>query len=324
MSADRPEITLIIPAYNAGERLTECLNSVMGQSFADWELIIADDGSTDGTGEIADGFASKDKRIRVLHKGNQGVSAARNAGIEAARGRYLSFIDADDRLEEGYLEELYRHAVESDADIVQCSFFFEKSGKKMPDPNPIEGVFNGNGGILNAYFKGSQGDIRLSCWSKLFRYEAFADVRFDTKLRVYEDAFYVYECCKMAKKVFCFKTPLYNYVQHERSATHSRMEEIYPDFFTMYKIQKSDFKDNARIRKLVSGREAETALWLMRVLSCDGRKQELWNLRKIVTEIFFDVTFSSAPFLIKLKTVGVTVMPHLYFALIAGRNRKWD
>ena len=324
MSAECPEITLIIPAYNAGERLSECLNSVLRQSFSDWELIIADDGSTDGTGETADGFASKDKRIRVIHKENRGVSAARNACIEAGRGRYLSFIDSDDRLEEGYLEELYKHAVESEADIIQCSFFFEEGGKKIPDPNPVEGVFRGSQEILNAYFKGSQGDIRLSCWSKLFRRAAFADVRFDTKLRVYEDALYVYECCKKAKTVCCFNTPLYNYVQHESSAVHSRLAEIYPDFFAMYKTQKSDVRDNARFRKRISAREAETALWLMRVLSRDGNKQELWNLRKIVTKIFFDVTFSSAPFLIKLKTAGVTVMPHVYFALIARRNRKWD
>lgn len=324
MSAECPEITLIIPAYNAGERFSECLNSVIRQSFSDWELIIADDGSTDGTGEIADGFASKDKRIMVLHKENQGVSAARNAGIEASRGRYLSFVDADDRLEKDYLEELYRHAMESDADIIQCSFFFEEGVKKIPDSNPVEGVFRGSQEILNAYFKGSQGDIRLSGWSKLFRREAFADLRFDTKLRVYEDALYVYECCKKAKTVCCFNTPLYNYVQHESSAVHSRLAEIYLDFFTMYKTQKSDVGDNSRFRKRISAREAESALWLMRVLSRDGNKQELWSLREIVTKIFFEVTFSSAPFLIKLKAVSVTVMPHLYFALIARRNRKWD
>ena len=322
MSAECPEISLIIPAYKAEKYLAACLESITGQTFTDWELIVVDDGSPDDTGKIADSFATADCRIRVIHKENGGVSAARNTGIESARGRYLSFMDADDRLEKSYLEELYTRAVESNADITQCSFWFEEEdGKKTPDPNGVDADYKDNTEILNAYFNGPWGDIRISPWSKLYRRETFKDIRYSTKLRIYEDAFYVYECCRKAKTAVSFKRPLYDYIQHEQSATHGRLLEIYPDYFKMYEMQKTDLKDNAHFRRLIAKRETETALWLMGIVSREGKKGELWNLRREVTGIFGDVMFSSASFLIKLKTTGVTVMPHIYFAVLAGKKR---
>lgn len=317
MSAEYPEISIIVPAYNAEPYLPECLKSVIRQSFIDWELIIADDGSEDKTGMICDRFASEDCRIRVTHMARQGVSAARNACIDMARGKYLAFIDADDRVEDGFLSELYSHAEKDNADITQCSFFFtNEKGDKTPDPNGVDKIFRGKNVIIDAHFRGSQGDIRVSVWAKLFRREVFSDIRFNTDLRIYEDAFYVYECCKIAETVSCFSKPLYDYVQHERSATHSRLVEICPDYFTMYNMQKSEMSDSVLIRKRIAAREAETALWLMRIMVREGKNNELWSLRKKAVEVTRDVHFSHAPFLIKLKLAGVSLMPRLYFAML--------
>ena len=107
MSADKPEISIVVPAYNAGPYLTDCLESIIRQTFSDWELIITDDGSSDGTGNIADAFAANDGRIRVLHLAKQGVSDARNSGLDTARGNFIAFVDSDDVLEPEYLKELY-------------------------------------------------------------------------------------------------------------------------------------------------------------------------------------------------------------------------
>ena len=187
-----PEITVIVPAYNAEKYLRTCLESVTGQTFTSWELIIADDGSTDSTGAIADEYAAKDGRIKVLHLNRHGVSAARNACIDAANGKYLAYVDADDLLEPDYLKALYEKSEESNADIMQCSFFVDADGNKTPDTNPVDKTYEEAGSAIRAFFEGSHGDIRDSVWAKLFRREAFADIRFDTGLNIYEDGYYKY------------------------------------------------------------------------------------------------------------------------------------
>ena len=301
-----PEITVIVPAYNAENYLRTCLESVIGQTFTFWELIIADDGSTDSTGAIADEYAAKDGRIKVLHLNRHGVSAARNACIDAANGKYLAYVDADDLLEPDYLKALYEKSEESNADITQCSFFVDADGNKTPDTNPVDKTY--------------EEAVRDSVWAKLFRREAFAYIRFDTGLNIYEDGYYVYQCLKKAGKVVSFGTPLYHYVQHGNSTTHSGIDEKYEGYFAMFGKLKSDFADDTFIRKRISNREAETALWLMRIMVNNGNKKAAWELRKRAVAAAGDVIRSNAPFSIKMKLIGVMVMPHIYFAMLKGRK----
>ena len=315
-----PEITVIVPAYNAEKYLRTCLESVTGQTFTSWELIIADDGSTDSTGAIADEYAAKDGRIKVLHLYRHGVSAARNACIDAANGKYLAYVDADDLLEPDYLKALYEKSEESNADITQCSFVVDADGNKTPDTNPVDKTYEEAGSAIRAFFEGSHGDIRDSVWAKLFRREAFADIRFDTGLNIYEDGYYVYQCLKKAGKVVSFGTPLYHYVQHGNSTTHSGIDEKYEGYFAMFGKLKSDFADDSFIRKRISNREAETALWLMRIMVNNGNKKAVWELRKRAVAAAGDVIRSNAPFALKLKLIGVTIMPHIYFAMLKGRK----
>ena len=315
-----PEITVIVPAYNAEKYLRTCLESVIGQTFTSWELIIADDGSTDSTGAIADEYAAKDGRIKVLHLNRHGVSAARNACIDAANGKYLAYVDADDLLEPDYLKALYEKSEESNADITQCSFVVDADGNKTPDTNPVDKTYEEAGSAMRAFFEGSHGDIRDSVWAKLFRREAFADIRFDTGLNIYEDGYYVYQCLKKAGKVVSFGTPLYHYVQHGNSTTHSGIDEKYEGYFAMFGKLKSDFADDSFIRKRISNREAETALWLMRIMVNNGNKKAAWELRKRAVAAAGNVIRSNAPFSIKMKLIGVTIMPQIYFAMLKGRK----
>ena len=315
-----PEITVIVPAFNAEKYLKDCLDSVIRQNFSSWELIIADDGSSDRTGEIADEYASKDSRIRVIHLSRKGVSAARNACIDASEGKYLAFVDADDYLEPDYLKELFDRAEVSHADIVQCSFFEDSEGNKTPDANPVDKTYEDPDAMMRAFFAGTHGDIRDSVWAKLFRRDAFADIRFDTGLSIYEDGYYVYQCLRKAGKAVCFGTPLYHYVQHGNSTTHSGIDEKYEGYFAMFGKLKADFADNSFIRKRISNREAETALWLMRIMVNNGNKKAAWELRKRAVAAAGDVIRSNAPFALKLKLIGVTIMPHIYFAMLKGRK----
>lgn len=105
---DVPGISLVVPVYNVQEYLPECLDSLLGQSFAAIEIILVDDGSTDASGAVCDSYAERDSRIRVVHQRNAGVSGARNAGIRLARGRYLGFVDSDDWVDRDFCRTLYR------------------------------------------------------------------------------------------------------------------------------------------------------------------------------------------------------------------------
>ena len=113
-----PKVSIIVPVYKAEKYLHICIDSILGQTFTDWECILVDDGSPDGSGVICDEYAQKDTRIHVIHKENRGVSAARNTGLSAAQGEYIYFIDSDDYVEREALELLLSKAKQSEADIM--------------------------------------------------------------------------------------------------------------------------------------------------------------------------------------------------------------
>lgn len=117
-----PLISVIIPVYNAEKTIKKTLDSIREQTFLNFEVIMIDDGSTDASGDICDEYTRYDKRFKVKHKQNQGVSAARQDGIDMSKGEYTIHIDPDDWVEQPMLKELYRKAVESNADMVICDF----------------------------------------------------------------------------------------------------------------------------------------------------------------------------------------------------------
>ena len=320
MLIENPEISVIIPAYNAESYLADCLASVIDQEFTSWELIVADDGSTDATGKICDVYASKDDRIKVIHTANNGVSEARNACLDIAKGKYLIFADADDLFERDCLKRLYDQAEKTKADIVQCSFCYLNEDKKIKDTGATDATYQGQNEIMSAYFNGAVGDIRVSVWAKLFRRESFLNVRFDSGLKVYEDAYYVFKCCLNAKSVFSFSTPLYIYRQHAKSTMHLRLAEIYPDYFKVFDKQRENINGNITVLKMLTLRETENSLWLMSEVNSAGKSKELWNLRKLALKHAGTILISKVPIILKLKLIGLAVMPHLYFAMLKGRG----
>ncbi len=127
------KFSVIVPVYNAEKYLRECLDSILAQTYHDFELILADDGSTDRSPAICGEYAERDGRVRVIRQSNSGVVKARQIGVEAARGEYLVFVDADDRIERGYLE---RFALLPSVDIVRCGYTLLTPGKAVKHPLP--------------------------------------------------------------------------------------------------------------------------------------------------------------------------------------------
>ena len=117
---DKFSVSIIVPVYNTDYYLAACIQSVLAQTIESWELLLIDDGSTDGSGAICDEYASKDYRIKVIHKNNEGVSMARNAGLAAASGEYIGFVDSDDTIKPEMYERMYHAAKANNAEIVMC------------------------------------------------------------------------------------------------------------------------------------------------------------------------------------------------------------
>lgn len=125
------EISIIVPVYKVEPYLRKCVDSILAQTFTDFEVILVDDGSPDNSGKICDEYASKDSRVRVIHKKNGGLSSARNAGIDVARGKYLGFVDSDDYIEKDMYELLYDNIVKEQADLSICGIYDVYEGKNQ-------------------------------------------------------------------------------------------------------------------------------------------------------------------------------------------------
>ena len=121
------KLSIIIPVYNTEKYLHRCVDSVLQQNMSDYELILVDDGSTDGSGKICDEYKEKDSRVKVIHTQNQGVSKARNTGLELSSGEYIGFVDADDYIDADMYEKLIEASIDSNADVCCCGYLQELS-----------------------------------------------------------------------------------------------------------------------------------------------------------------------------------------------------
>ncbi|MBP5435863.1 glycosyltransferase family 2 protein [bacterium] len=132
-----PEISVIIPIFNAEKYITSCIDSLLAQTFTDFELVVVDDGSPDKCGEICEKYAKKDPRIRVIHQENRGQSAARNRGIELAQGVWITFVDSDDSVSEIYLRTLWEEAQSSNSSMIMCNCAeISETGRKIAQDTP--------------------------------------------------------------------------------------------------------------------------------------------------------------------------------------------
>ena len=170
MNNNSPQVSLIIPVYNVKETIHRCIETAINQRFSDYEIILVDDGSTDGSGSICDDYASERDNIHVIHKANGGLGSARNAGIQSAKGHYVCFADSDDYLEIDYISKMYYSLVENDVDLVISGYSLIRKGKEVDySPRKLTGVYRDNEfkAILLEYAKGSS--FLYFAWNKLFK-----------------------------------------------------------------------------------------------------------------------------------------------------------
>ena len=176
------EISVIVPVYRVEPWLAQCVQSILAQSFRELELILVDDGSPDGCGALCDSYARQDRRVRVIHQENRGVSAARNAGLDLASGRFVTFCDGDDFWGQTHLQQLWDGAVETGADLVSCNYrVVSESGKILRETDVCAGSeeFPGEAERLDYLIrKVLGGKTGWAVWNRLFCRERLGDLRF--------------------------------------------------------------------------------------------------------------------------------------------------
>ena len=225
-----PLISIIIPCFNAEKTLEKCLESVVQQSYANLEIIIIDDGSTDETSLIYNKFQSNDERILVLKQQNSGVSKARNTGVKAATGDYICFVDSDDWAELNYCSELYSLLVGENADIsiVEASYEDENGNVLCSKPISDEKIFDGNRALVLLL---EDQEIQSHPWGKLFKADLLKNVHFPENLKCFEDYSTLFKIFNKAVKVVKSNEKLYHYIQREDSLSHNLSPATAYQFF---------------------------------------------------------------------------------------------
>ncbi|MCD8304108.1 MAG: glycosyltransferase [Prevotellaceae bacterium] len=210
---EKPEISVIVPVYNVRKYLQECIESVIAQSFSEWELLLVDDGSTDGSGAVCDEYAQKDKRIRVFHKENGGVSSARNLGLDNAEGEWIAFLDGDDYFPKETLKVLHDKACSSKADLIIGKALMLDNGSLYYHQ---EITPQRNNRIILSI-------VRPEVWGYLFRKEIILkhSLKFVEDLAFGEDNVFISYYVSYCDTMDVVQTPIYVYRTNEVSVTHS-------------------------------------------------------------------------------------------------------
>ena len=217
-------ISVIVPVYNVAPFLKRCVNSIIAQTYSNLEIILVDDGSTDGSGEMCDNFSELDSRIIVVHQKNSGTaSAARNTGLNHLNGEYISFVDPDDYIDSNMLEELHKQIIENDAEMSVCSFrYVDLVEPSYPHPaSPIKDEILTGSQLIRKMSSDENSQIFWSVvWNKLFKKRLFEGLCFPVGYAI-EDLYIIYELFDRCAKVSCSSEAHYYYVQHQTSVLHS-------------------------------------------------------------------------------------------------------
>ncbi len=219
-----PTISVIVPVYNVEKYIHRCINSILAQTFNDFELILVDDGSPDRSGAICDEYAENDNRIRVFHRENGGVSAARNTGIAMARGKYITFCDSDDYYNSDWLSELYSAILQSNADLVSAGYTkYDQDGAQLMKRKHEKTIYHFQSVQESITFlikNVLQGGIGWEIWTKLFKSEIIQtnSIQFcETCDNFAEDLGFVLEYLLYTRDISVIESISYGYTQHPSS-----------------------------------------------------------------------------------------------------------
>lgn len=233
-----PLVSIIVPVYNVEPYLDQCLASIVAQTYTDIEVIVVDDGSTDGGGAVCDGWAGKDRRFHVIHQQNRGLSAARNAGLDIARGEYIQFVDSDDYVDPRFTEALLQAARETGCPCAICGYETHRANGTdctIPTAQPV--VLSAHDCMQRMLTVRAKDQHRIghTAWNRIYCRSLFFehDIRFPEG-RVYEDVWITAPVMHHSEKVALIPDVLYHKNDRNDSITHILSEQNLTDHVASY------------------------------------------------------------------------------------------
>ena len=242
------KVSIIVPVYKVEKYIHRCVDSILGQTYSNLEIILVNDGSPDECGRIADQYRKQDERIKVIHKPNGGLSEARNVGMEAITGEFTMFVDSDDWLEKDMVEQLLHHSLHYKADVVQSAFYYAYDDKLLIDDRHYQ-----QGKAAETFDKQSlmyelvrNEKVKNFAWGKLYKTSVVKNIPFEKGV-LFEDVFWAHRIMHAANRFVLLHQPLYNYYQRNDSIVatytprnldmltglkkqHVFLEKHYPEF----------------------------------------------------------------------------------------------
>ena len=281
-------VSVILPIYNVELYLKECIESVIGQSYKNLEIILVDDGSTDQSPYICDEYAKIDSRIKVIHKKNGGLSDARNVGIQASSGAYIALVDSDDLIAQSFIEELYECCIKSNAMIAVCAYSkFSNEDEIIISNNQGNAQIISGRELVKQIYRGQAGKFGFVAWNKLYSRKLFDSVQYPFG-RIYEDTFTTYKLFLNSNQIALLNKSLYFY--------RIRPESIMSARVSLKKIKDGVDADASVVKYFYENRDCEL-LSYMSSLFC---KQAILSYYKIIPKVNHDEKAEAKKY---LKTV---------------------
>lgn len=322
----RAKVSIVLPVYNVADYLKECIQSILNQTFKEYELILVDDGSTDGSEIMCDQYKKKDERIVVVHQKNGGLSAARNTGMNYAKAEYITFIDSDDFVGPQYIELLYESVIKNDADISICDYkevsqnatigsidYCEKDNIKELSLDKEE--------TIKQVYKTDYHGIEFVSWAKIYKLDLFKsnDIYFPEG-RLHEDAFTTYKLFYISKKITYIDIPLYFYRIRSGSIMTSEFSEKRLDMICATREEYQFFKknDNYELMRLAFFDHLhKVKLILKMIYNSSGNKRKISN--KVCKDLNKDLeeckNYISIPFVKYVYYKGLVKFPQMFILL---------
>jgi glycosyltransferase involved in cell wall biosynthesis len=321
-------ISVIVPIYLVEKYLEKCVDSIVRQTYRNLEIILVDDGSPDNCPQLCDEWKKRDSRIKVIHKENGGLSSARNAGIDAAEGNYICFIDSDDYIAETMIQKLYSALKNQGADMSLCGFTYvdenyhsiAELNKGMPIKNE---VLSGREAIKKLAESG--GEYYTIAWCKLYRADLFQTIRFPVG-KIHEDEFVSHQVFGKCKRVSCIADGLYFYLQRQNSIMGMRNGFSIRELDTVEAfVRRALFLESIDMREDIGGYYLRAIKLFWGIYSYGGafsseERARLKEMQRLLNKNFkLSKGFSMR---VKVYIVIVCNFPKLYQFIITIRERR--
>lgn len=239
-------LSIIVPVYKVEPYIRRCIDSILTQTFRDFEVILVDDGSPDNCPAICDEYAEKDSRVRVIHKKNGGISDARNAGLDVAQGEYIGFVDSDDFIHPQMYEIMLRVIQKSSADLLQCNLIGVSANQEVKYPtieHDTEIKIYDAKAVVDQFYPYFWQIMPGYMWCKVFRHQVLDGIRFPVG-KYFEDIAILLPILNRCKTVATIDIPLYYYVSNSDSITRQKVTAKHVnDHLNVYQMHISFFRD---------------------------------------------------------------------------------